>query len=95
MLKAVVGILGVLIILGTAAVIGTVIHRLYARNPVASMPVAAQTEAAAGLAPGERVAGIASAGGDLAVWVTGPKGDRVVLFDPASGRETILLEGGK
>ena len=35
-LKALVGVMGVLIVLGTALVIGVVIHRLYARNGVAS-----------------------------------------------------------
>ncbi len=91
MLKAVVGILGVLIILGTALVIGTVIHRLYARTQPPSMPMAAPT-VAAGLAPGEHIAGIAGLGGELAVWVNGPGGDRVLLLDPSSGRESVLLK---
>ena len=43
------------------------------------------TAAMAGLAPGEQIQGIASAGPDVAVWVSGPKGERVLLLDPASG----------
>ena len=45
----------------------------------------------AGLAPGEHIAGIASAGAGLAVWVNGPKGDRLLLLDPASGTLRTLL----
>jgi hypothetical protein len=58
------------------------------------MPAAAPT-AAASLAPGEHVAGIASAGPDVAVWVTGPAGDRVLLVDPASGRMSVMLQESK
>ena len=95
-LKALVGGMGLLIVLGTALVIGTVIHRIYARKPVAS-PLAvpggsvAVAMAGAGLAPGEHIAGIAGAGGDVAVWVNGPAGDRLLLVDPASGRVSVVL----
>ena len=105
-LKALVGVMGVLIVLGTALVIGVVIHRLYARNGVASN-VAATTvpvpsvapsmvPAAAGsvrLAPGDKIAGIAGAGGEVAVWVSGPAGDRLLLIDPASGQARVVLGG--
>jgi hypothetical protein len=37
MLKAVVGIMGVLIVLGTAVVVGTIVHRLYANAQRPSM----------------------------------------------------------
>jgi len=99
-LKALVGGMGLLIVLGTALVIGTVIHRIYARKPVASMVVAplavpggsvAVAMAGAGLAPGEHIAGIAGAWGDVAVWVNGPAGDRLLLVDPASGRVSVVL----
>ena len=98
-LKALVGGMGVLIVLGTAVVIGTVIHRLYARKPEASMVVAPMVPvgsvppgtAGAGLAPGEHIAGIAAAGGDVAVWVNGPGGDRLLLVDPASGQVSVAL----
>ncbi len=89
--------MGVLIILGTALVIGVVIHRLYARPAAPSMtavtpgatdsfPVASNR-----LAPGEHVAGIAAAGSDIVVWVTGPAGDRVLLLDPASGTLSVAI----
>jgi hypothetical protein len=43
------------------------------------------------LAPGEHIAGIAGAGPDVAVWVSGPGGDRLLLFNPASGQITVGL----
>ena len=98
-LKVLVGGMGVLIVLGTAVVIGTVIHRIYARKPAASMVVAPLTVpgapagamAVGALAPGEHIAGIAGAGGDVAVWVNGPDGDRLLLVDPASGQVSVAL----
>ena len=94
--------MGVLIVIGTTVVIGTVIHRLYARfaappMPVAPLaapmaPVAGGVPVAAALAPGEHIAGIAGAGPDVAVWVSGPKGDRVLLLDPASGAVRVGLQ---
>ena len=107
-LKALVGILGVLIVVGTAVVIGTVIHRLYARNETPSMaPLATPAPATlpappalpAGLtsttlAPGEHISGLAAAGGRIAVWVSGPQGDRLLLIDPVSGRSRVVLQGG-
>jgi hypothetical protein len=98
-LKALVGILGVLIVIGTAVVIGTVIHRLYARSDAPSMAPLAVPAAPAlpagvvapSLAPGEHIAGIAAAGGRIAVWVSGPHGDRLLLIDPASGQTSVLL----
>lgn len=106
-MKAVVGIMGVLIVIGTTVVIGTVIHRLYARFAAPPMPAAplaapmapvagnvpiAAVPAAAALAPGEHIAGIAGAGPDVAVWVSGPKGDRVLLLDPANGTARVGLQ---
>jgi|ERR1700679_2650864 hypothetical protein len=98
-LKALVGILGVLIVIGTAVVVGTVIHRLYARNDAPSMaplaapaaPVLSSGPMPTILAPGEHIAGIAAAGGRIAVWVSGPQGDRLLLIDPASGRSSVVL----
>jgi hypothetical protein len=99
-LKALVAILGALIVLGTAVVVGTVIHRLYARVSappsmvvaVAPPPVGvAPLAVGAALAKGERIEGIAGAGGDVAVWVNGPAGDRVLLLDPATGRVSVGL----
>ncbi|WBO57783.1 hypothetical protein GT370_10660 [Acidocella sp. MX-AZ03] len=122
-LKAAVGIMGVLIVIGTTVVIGTIIHRLYARFSAPSTPsVAAASVPAPGavqgvvqgvvaqgaavpagggpaaggmvaLQPGERVAGIASAGAELAIWVRGPQGERVLLLDPATGQSHAVLAG--
>jgi hypothetical protein len=38
---------------------------------------------------------MASAGADLAVWVSGPSGERVLLIDPASGQVSIALQGAR
>ncbi len=97
-LKALVGILGVLIVLGTALVIGVVIHRIYARNPAPSNIAAATVPVpmvmtGMHLAPGDKISGIAGAGGDLAVWVSGPAGDRLLVIDPQSGQGRVVLSG--
>ncbi len=47
------------------------------------------------LAPGEHIAGIAAAGGRIAVWANGPQGDRLLLIDPASGRASVVLRAGR
>jgi len=78
-----VGILGVLIVLGTALVIGVVIQRIYARPAAPSMSAAPA---------GERIAGIAAAGGYVAVWETGPDGDRVLSVDLATGAVKTVLQ---
>ena len=90
--------MGVLIVLGTALVIGVVIHRIYARNPAPSnvsaavVPVPA-VMAGMHLAPREKISGIAGAGGDVAVWVSGPAGDRLLIVDPQSGQGRVVLGG--
>jgi hypothetical protein len=93
-LKALVGILGVLIVLGTALVIGVVIQRIYARPAAASMSAEPVGVAPAGAAPagGERIAGIAGAGGYVAVWETGPDGDRILTIDPATGAVKTVMQ---
>lgn len=93
--------MGVLIIIGTAVVIGTVIHRLYGKFTAPSMPVSSSapppgnTDWPAGrtvaLEAGEHIAGIAAAGRYLAVWVNGPKGDRLLLLDPMTGQLHVAL----
>jgi hypothetical protein len=127
-LKALVAVLGVLIVLGTALVVGVVIHRIYARTaepsnvagpaepstylgpaepstylgPAEPSNVAgpAAVSAMGAVAPavlgkGEHVAGMAAAGADVAVWVTGPAGDRVLLLDPRTGAVTVALTAPK
>ncbi|MDE8345336.1 MAG: hypothetical protein POH28_04050 [Acidocella sp.] len=92
-LKALVGILGVLIILGTALVISVVIHRLYARNiaPSSIMPASHGTITAKNLAPGEKILGIAGAGTDLAIWVGNTQGSQILLVNPANGQMTTIV----
>lgn len=106
-LKALVIGLGVLVVLGTAVVIGVIIYRIYAQ--VAGSPAqagsAAHGEAAAGsAAPFERtiaggkggsIAGIAAAGGRIAIWVRNDAGGKVVVIDPATGRTLgqVALDG--
>jgi hypothetical protein len=47
------------------------------------------------LGKGEHVAGMAAAGADVAVWVSGPAGDRVLLLDPRTGAVTVALTAPK
>ena len=89
--------MGVLIVLGTALVVGVVVRRIYVRPAAPSMPVAAPAGLPAPgpgpvvLPAGAHVAGIAAAGGVVAVWVSGPGGDRVLLIDPTSGAVRVLV----
>ncbi len=98
--------MGVLIIIGSTVVAGTIIHRLYASfapPPMATTPPLAPASLAsppmaplaARLAPGEQIEGIAAAGPDLAVWVSGPAGARVLLLDPVSGTLRVGLSTAK
>jgi hypothetical protein len=99
-LKVVVAVLGVLILAGTALVIGTVIARIYAKRPHAptavvatapTAPVGAGRGGPVTLAPGEHIAGIAAVGQDLAVWIDAPNGGRVELIDPATGATRTVV----
>jgi len=112
-LKLLVGSLGALVVLGTALVIGVIIHRLYAKPSAPSMAAAAPASAApaagapaAGapaaaisslptltnrLPAGDAIKSIAAAGADLAIWVTGPAGDQILLLDPATGQLTLAV----
>ena len=103
-LKALVGILGVLIVLGTALVIGVVIKRIYAKPAATSMtaPVNAIIPGesspvlpAGSLAAGEHISGIAGAGGMLAIWVSGVAGDKVLLLNPQTGALSTALAPAK
>ncbi len=94
-LKALVAGMGVLIVLGTALVIGVVVKRMIAPRaapaPRAAVMAAPAAPASPSLANGEHIGAIAAAGPDLAIWVSGPAGDRVLLLDPATGRLTQAL----
>ncbi len=91
-LKTLVGVMAALIVLGTAVVIGTVIHRLYA-SPAAPSII---TPAPASVQPlrlgaGEHIASITTAGSSIAVWVNGPAGDRLLILNPATGTGVVAL----
>jgi len=106
-LKAAVGGMGLLIVIGTTVVVGTIIHRLYARESapppmvaalgVPAAPVVASTAGASppadgvALPAGSHISGIASAGADVAVWVTGPAGDQLWLVNPQTGARYVAL----
>ncbi len=94
--------MAVLIVVGTTVVVGTIIHRLYARvtapPPISAplsvpqAPMAPSPAVAAQLPPGEHIAGIAAAGAEVAVWVNGPSGGRLLLLNPASGQISLGLQ---
>ncbi len=97
-LKALVVGMGLLIVLGTALVIGVVIHRLYARNSAPSMAPAAAAPRPSGvlnLPAGSRITGVAASGGDFAVSVSGPAGDQLWLLDPQSGARRLAITAGR
>jgi hypothetical protein len=88
--------MGVLIVAGTVTLVVLLVQRA---NEATSGRVATDgrpaaiapgrtPELALGAPEGSRVGGITGAGGALAIWVMRPDGDRVVLVDPASGRQT-------
>jgi len=93
-LKALVAFLGVLVVLGTAVVVGVVIKRLYASPAPPSTSAPALTPSAAGvtgLPAGSRIEGIAGAGNVIAIWTSGPQGGEVYLLDPQTGRLNLAV----
>ncbi len=86
------GGLGVLVILGTALVIGVVIHRLYAKpSPPSMPPMTAFPTLANRLPAGDTIKSIAGAGADLAIWVSGPDGEQILLLNPITGQLTVAV----
>ena len=80
-LKALVIGMGVLIVAGTVALAVLLVQRL-GNGPAAGGPTSlslAQPE-------GARIAGIAATDRSVAVWVTRPDGERVILLDAAGAR---------
>lgn len=95
-LKALVGGMGVLIVLGTAVVIAVIVHRIYATPAAPSMTASAAAAPplalpAFRLPAGARIAGIANAGDAVAVWVTSPAGDELLLLNPATGQVRTVI----
>ncbi len=96
-LKALVIGLGVLIVLGTALVIGVVIKRIVesTHTPIqAASPTPPIPSAVPGDAPfttvlpgaaGAKIAGVTASGGIVAVWLRDDKGGRIDFIDPHSG----------
>jgi hypothetical protein len=93
--------LGILIVLGTALVIGVVVKRLIAPGPAAAPAAAAVSAApAAGAAAGParpfsvvlpggagaQVTGLAAADGLVAVLLRNGQGSEIVFIDPRNGR---------
>lgn len=90
LMAAVIG-MGVLIVLGTATLVGVVVTR--ALHPHAAIPAtAAARELALPVATGTRVGALAARpDGTIAVTLMSPGGDRVVIWDPAAGRTVASL----
>jgi hypothetical protein len=96
--KIAVVVMGVVIIAGVAMVVGVIISRIYAKPPAPSMILPAPASSllpAATLNPGEHIAGLASAGGQFAVWVNGPAGDRLLLLNAETGAVSVALAAPK
>lgn len=81
-LKALVIAMGVLIVAGTVTLVVLLVQRL------GGVPGDGQVLVTLGEPEGSRIGGIAATDRAIAVWVVRPDGERVVLFDPASGRRT-------
>lgn len=95
-LKALVIVLGILVVAGTALVIGVVIKRMMvstggpaqqtSATPVAATPSGQPFTAVLPGGAGNRVAGVAAANGMIAIWVANDAGGKVVFIDPRTGR---------
>ena len=80
-LKVLVVAMGVLIVVGTVTLVALLVQRIGGGgSPDAPF------RAALGLPEGSRITGIASTERGLAVLVSRPDGDRVLLLDPRGGR---------
>jgi hypothetical protein len=80
-LKALVIVMGVLIVAGTVTLVVLIVQKVGGAAPGAAAMVAL------GEPEGARIGGIAATDRSLAVWVVRPDGaDRVILLDAASGR---------
>ncbi len=104
-LKALVAGLGLLVVLGTALVIGVVIKRIYASpappSTAHALPMPgdgaslATVSAPVPLPAGSKITGIAASGGVFAVTVSGPMGDQVWLVNPHTGARVLALSAPK
>ena len=96
-LKALVIGLGVLIVLGTALVIGVVVKRVVesTTKPAEVPSVLPAPGPTHGIVPfattlpaaqGASIGGIAASGGRVAIWIKTGHGGRIVFVDPRSGK---------
>ena len=85
-LTAVTIFMGVLIVVGTGALIAVIVHRSTAPSPPPPPPGPVAVHLAA--PAGTHIAAIAGAGDRLAVELQGGGTDRVVLVDPHTGKVT-------
>jgi hypothetical protein len=83
-LKIAVIVMGVLIVVGTTALIVVVVHRLTSPAPFAAA-LPASVAATLDEPAGTRIAGIAAVRDRLAIQLQGGGTDRVVLIDPDTG----------
>ena len=82
--------MGVLIVAGTVTLVVLLVQRMGGER-AAGGPYSVSL----GPAEGARIAGIAAGERAVAVWVNRPEGERVLLFDPASGRRLGELRFGE
>lgn len=100
-LKTLVIVLGILVVLGTALVIGVVVKRMMVSTggPAEQTVGQAASRPSGFEAPGEKpfatklpgatgshIAGITGAGGMVAIWVADDAGGRVIFVNPRDGR---------
>jgi hypothetical protein len=88
-LKAATVVMGVLILVGTAVLIATMVKRATTRAPLPAasgfVPSAVSVGVTLREPPGSQITGLAASGDVLALSVHGGGPDRVVLVDPRTG----------
>lgn len=101
--------MAVLIIVGTTVVVGTLIHRFYAKSAPAPTTITTESPTMPNntaeiqgdalpsapstlvLAPGLQIEGMTAVGHDLALWIRGPVGDKVLLLNPRTGQINTIV----
>lgn len=93
-LKALVVIMGILLVAGSAVVAGTILSRLSGQPHRAPAIAALPARVGVTLPPGGRLDSVSALGERLALHVTGPAGDAILIVDPATGAtlETLDLQ---
>ena len=103
-LKVLVGIMAVLIIIGTTVVVGTLIHRFYAKTTPTPTTTALFNETSSAdldsvpppqtaliLPQGLQIEGMTAIDHNLAVWVHGPVGDKIIIINPKTGQTHTVV----